>query len=141
MSFTVAPLTTAVMRSVEDTHSGVASGVNNAMTRIANVFANAIFGALAVLLFTGSLNQRLVGLSLDEKDKQAAMAQAVNLGNAKSPAGISGHEKAVVEAAYRAGFIDTYGKVMRLAAGLAFLGALMSVVLIKDVPRKGRLGT
>lgn len=132
MSLTVAPLTTAVMRSVEDEYSGIASGVNNAMTRISNVFANAIFGALAVLLFTGSLSTKLSSLSLDEKSKQAAIAQAVNLGNAKPPAGISGHNKEVIEAAYHAGFIDTYATVMRLAAALAFLGALMSVLFIKN---------
>ena len=55
MSLTVAPLTSAVMGSVSDTHSGTASGINNAMTRISNVFANAIFGALAVLFFSSAL--------------------------------------------------------------------------------------
>ena len=141
MSLTVAPLTTAVMRSVEDEYSGIASGVNNAMTRISNVFANAIFGALAVLLFTGSLSNKLGRLSLDEKSKQAAIAQAVNLGNAKTPAGISGHDKTVIEDAYHAGFIDTYGKIMRLASALAFLGALMTVLLIKDPPRRPTSGS
>lgn len=48
------------------------------------------------------------------------------------PAGISGHNKEVIEAAYHAGFIDTYATVMRLAAALAFLGALMSVLFIKN---------
>jgi len=141
MSLTVAPLTTAVMRSVEDEYSGIASGVNNAMTRISNVFANAIFGALAVLLFTGSLSNKLGRLSLDEKSKQAAIAQAVNLGNAKTPAGISGHDKTVIEDAYHAGFIDTYGKIMRLASALAFLGALMTVLLIRDPPRRPTSGS
>jgi len=141
MSFTVAPLTTAVMRSVEDEYSGIASGVNNAMTRIANVFANAIFGALAVLLFTGALNTRLSDVPLDKKSKQAAMAQAVDLGNAKPPAGISGHDRTVIEAAYHAGFIDTYGSIMRLASALAFLGALMTVALIKDPPRRPAQGS
>lgn len=141
MSFTVAPLTTAVMRSVEDEYSGIASGVNNAMTRISNVFANAIFGALAVVLFTGSLGQKLAGLSLDEKSKQAAIAQAVNLGNAKTPAGIGGHDEEVIETAYHAGFVETYGTVMRLASALAFLGALMAVLLIKDPPRRAVPGS
>ena len=129
------------MRSVEDEYSGIASGVNNAMTRISNVFANAIFGALTVLLFTGSLSNKLGRLSLDEKSKQAAIAQAVNLGNAKTPAGISGHDKTVIEDAYHAGFIDTYGKIMRLASALAFLGALMTVLLIKDPPRRPTSGS
>jgi EmrB/QacA subfamily drug resistance transporter len=134
MSFTVAPLTTAVMRSVHDQFSGVASGINNAMTRISNVFANAIFGALAVLLLTGALTNKLSALTIDPKSKQAAIAQAVNLGNAKVPAGISGHDSTVVEQSYLAGFIGTYAVIMRLSAALAFLGALMSLLLVKNPP-------
>src|ERR1700751_3832857 len=57
MSFTVAPLTATVMGAVNDRYSGTASGINNALTRIANVFANAIFGALAVLFFSTTLQQ------------------------------------------------------------------------------------
>ena len=132
MSFTVAPLTTAVMRSVHDQFSGVASGINNAMTRISNVFANAIFGALAVLLFTGALTNKLKALSIDPKCKQAVIAQAVNLGDAKIPAGIIGHDRALIEQSYHAGFISTYAAIMRLSAGLAFLGALMSLLFVKN---------
>lgn len=134
MSLTVAPLTTAVMRSVNDEFSGTASGVNNAMTRISNVFANAIFGALAVLLFAGSLTDKFKGLSLDEKQKKAVIAQSVNLGNAKPPAGIDPHDKDMINHAYRDSFIDTYVVIMRLAAGLAFLSALMAALFINDPP-------
>ena len=72
MAFTVAPLTTTVMRSVSDDFSGVASGINNAMTRIANVFANAIFGALAVLLFTAALRGRVDKMGLAPEVKESA---------------------------------------------------------------------
>jgi MFS family permease len=132
MSLTVAPLTTTVMRSVGDQFSGTASGINNAMTRIANVFANAIFGALAVLLFTGALTNKLKALPLGAEEKQAVIVQAANLGNAKIPAGVKAQDKAIISQAYRAGFIETYATIMRLSAGLAFLGALMAVLLIKD---------
>jgi hypothetical protein len=93
MAITVAPLTATVMGSAGQQFSGVASGVNNAMSRIANVFANAIFGALAVLLFTGALEGRWDGgrgtglpmaetakLDASEDVKQAVMAQAADLG-------------------------------------------------------------
>lgn len=134
MSLTVAPLTTIVMRSVNDQFSGTASGINNAITRIANVFANAIFGALAVLLFTAALMNKLKELPLGGQEKKAAIAQAVNLGNAKIPDEVNAHDKTVISQAYRAGFIDTYVTIMRLSASLAFLGALMGVFLIRKTP-------
>jgi EmrB/QacA subfamily drug resistance transporter len=130
MSFTVAPLTAAVMGSVDDHFSGTASGVNNALTRVANVFANAIFGALAVLLFAAALQRQLKNIPISAKDKQEIMAQAVNLGNAKIPANAS--NKSAIEKAYHEGFINAYGKIMRISAALGFLGALMSVIFIKN---------
>ena len=132
MSFTVAPLTTAVMGSVSDHFSGTASGVNNAVTRIANVFANAIFGALAVLFFTGALQHQLKDVRLNNKAKQAVMAQSADLGNAKVPESISLNNKAIVEKSYHESFISAYANIMRISAALGFLGALMAVIFIKN---------
>ncbi|HMH23860.1 MAG TPA: MFS transporter, partial [Puia sp.] len=134
MSFTVAPLTTTVMTSVADHFSGTASGVNNAVSRISGVFANAILGALAVLLFWGALEARLKDLPLAAKEKQAVMAEAANLGNAKPPAGITAAGKAMVQKTFHAGFIAVYAMIMRISAGLGFLGALMAFIFIKHKP-------
>ncbi len=136
MSFTVAPLTTTVMGSVSDHLSGTASGINNAMTRISGVFANAIFGALAVLFFTGALQQQLQHISLSPKQKQEVVAQATNLGNAKVPADIGGSIQPQIEKAYHQGFIHAYAGILRLSSGLAFLGALMALVFIRGRSKK-----
>ena len=131
MSLTVAPLTTTVMRSVSDRHSGLASGINNAMSRISNVFANAIFGALAVLLFSGNLQRQTDSLGLPPDARQAALAQAADLGNAHVPATVPAVDKAAVSAAYRTGFIAVYQKILRLASALAFAGAAIGLVSVR----------
>ena len=138
ISFTVAPLTAAVMGSVSDHFSGTASGVNNALTRIANVFANAVLGALAVLLFTNSLQHHIQDIPLHAQQKQVVMAQAPNLGDAKVPAGFNTQEQKAIKKLYHSGFIDVYARVMQISAGLAFLGALMSLLFIKNNTINGR---
>jgi EmrB/QacA subfamily drug resistance transporter len=132
MSFTVAPLTAAVMGSVSDHFSGTASGINNALTRISNVFANAIFGALAVLFFAGALQDQIKNIPLNAKEKQEVTAEAVNLGNAKVPPNINVSDKAIIERSYHASFINAYANIMRISAGLGFLGALMAFVFVRN---------
>lgn len=132
MSLTVAPLTAAVMSSADEHFSGTASGINNAMTRIANVFANAVFGALAVLFFSAALQKEIKDVPLAAKTKQAVITQTVNLGNAKVPQEINDTDKALIEKSYHTGFITAYQKIMRISAALAFAGALMSLLFIKN---------
>lgn len=134
MSFTVAPLTAAVMGSVSDQYSGTASGVNNAVTRIANVFTNAIFGALAVLFFAGALQGQIKSINLNAKQKQEVMAQVADLGNAKVPQGIA--DGKIIEQAYHDSFIKAYANIMRISGGLGFLGALMALLFVRDKKRE-----
>jgi EmrB/QacA subfamily drug resistance transporter len=52
MTATVAPLTASVMDSVGGGHVGIASGVNNAVARIAGLFAVAVLGAVLFASFS-----------------------------------------------------------------------------------------
>jgi hypothetical protein len=54
MALVVAPLTTAVMNAAPDALAGAASGVNNAASRLAGLFAVALVGAVTALVFGGS---------------------------------------------------------------------------------------
>jgi EmrB/QacA subfamily drug resistance transporter len=55
MGFVVSPLSTAVMTALDDEESGIASGVNNAVARVAGLLAVAICGALVAYVFAHAL--------------------------------------------------------------------------------------
>ena len=58
MSIVVAPLTTTAMTAVEAQHAGVASGVNNAVARVAGLIAIAVFGIMLVRTFDARVEHR-----------------------------------------------------------------------------------
>jgi len=132
MSLTVTPLTSTVMGALPNHYSGTASGINNAISRISNVFTNAIVGALAILFFTGYLNNEVTRISLKKNIKTKVIQQAANLGDAKVPPEVLDKNKKEVAHLYREGFIQTYTKVMQISAAMAFAGALMAFVFISD---------
>lgn len=132
MSFTVTPLTTTVMDALPEHYSGIASGVNNAITRISNVLSYAILGALAILVFTGYLNNKVSDIPIKENVKTEIINQSANLGDAKVPAAVSDEHKKEVAYLYKEGFITAYSWVMRISAALALAGAFMAFIFIHD---------
>ncbi|WP_262509835.1 MFS transporter [Chitinophaga deserti] len=136
MSLTVAPLTATVMSSLSTQLSGTASGVNNAVTRIASVFATAIFGALAVMLFAGDVKSGLKEMTLTEAQQTAVVAETVNLGNAHPPEDIPAGSAPAVLTLYKEGFTAACSNILLIAAVLGWLSGLMAWWLI---PGKAKL--
>ena len=64
LSMTVAPLTNTVLGSVPQHHAGVASGTNNAISRVAGLLAIAAVGAIVSAQFGSALDRELAGRSL-----------------------------------------------------------------------------
>lgn len=132
MAFTVVPLTTTVMGAVEDQHSGVASGVSNSMTRLASVFANAVFGALAVVLFSEFLIAPVQELDLSEEAQRLVYDQAPDMGAARVPEKVPEVLQSEVQAAFHESFIRMYQQIMFYSAVLAWLSALVAFFLIDN---------
>ena len=85
MSVSVAPLTTTVMGSVRKRQVGVASGVNNAVSRTAGLLAIAIFNIIVFNAFNSSLDRRLAKLDVPSQVMQALAEERINLAAAKVP--------------------------------------------------------
>ncbi|HSF47000.1 MAG TPA: MFS transporter [Burkholderiales bacterium] len=130
MTTSVAPLTTTVMGSVEERRAGVASGINNAVSRAATLLAVAIFGVLMLNAFNRSLTERLRALPVPVEARAQLVAQSGDLVNLRIPEGVSGEAQAAVRQAIRESFVTGFRLVAYLAAALAAVSALVSWLLI-----------
>ncbi|MBC8170647.1 MAG: MFS transporter [Anaerolineae bacterium] len=141
MGITVAPLTTAVMTSVPSSQSGIASGINNAVTRSAQVLATAIFGAVALVMFSNALAGQSVGLALPAATQQALLAGARELGNTPIPTGLAAGTADAAQMAVKLAFVDMFRLIMVIAAGMAWLSALLAALIIAPGKSTDRIET
>ena len=135
MSLVIAPLTTTALNSVEGRHSGLASGVNNAVSRTASLLAIAVFGVFVFAAFSAALDSRLASVDLPPAARESMEEEKVRLGAAEPPEGVSEEQAARVEEAVDAAFITGFRVVMLVSAGLAVASALAAAILIEG---KGR---
>jgi len=131
MVIVVAPLTTTAMSAVDAQHAGVASGVNNAVARLAGLIAIAVLGIVLVQGFDTRVRPRLERAKLSHAARVAVEAQLPKLAGADIPAGMPEH--AVVRRAIDEAFVASFRLVMMTAAVLAFAAAGAGA-LIRDVP-------
>jgi hypothetical protein len=124
MATSVAPLTTTVMSSVEDRHAGTASGINNAVARLAGMFAVALLGAVAVGAFRVALERKLAALHVSPSLMLAVKEQASKLAEARVPQSVAGPQQEAVAHALAGAFVDTFRAMMLIASVLALLSAL-----------------
>src|SRR6185437_3276867 len=85
MAITVAPLTTVVMSSVDQDHAGTASGINNAVARIASVLAIAVLGVVMVKAFDLRLTHELANLGLSSDVLREMQSRVTRLAGMEMP--------------------------------------------------------
>jgi EmrB/QacA subfamily drug resistance transporter len=132
MALIITPLTTVALGSVDGEHSGVASGVNNAMARVAGLLAVAVLGLFAYGAFSATLDARLEAMDLPGGVRSHLETAKADLAAAEAPEGVDAGTAAQIERAIDESFVAGFRAVMAVSAGLALASALAAAVLVGD---------
>jgi MFS family permease len=124
----VAPLTTTVMDAAPASHAGIASGINNAISRVAGIIALAALGIALATAFEARLGRDLAHATLSGATRSAVAGERALIVAGQIPPEItSPAERETVGRAVRAAFADGFRVVMLLSSLLALCAAVIGL--------------
>jgi EmrB/QacA subfamily drug resistance transporter len=130
MAISVAPLTTAVMNAVSGNRVGIASGVNNAVSRAAGLLAIAALGIVMLDAFDRSLDRSLSALNLSVAVRESLKDQEIKLAAIEIPEKIVPAQRKMIRHAIDESFVDGFRRVMCIGAVLALASGIVSLRLV-----------
>ena len=134
MAISVAPLTTVVMNAVTRRRAGVASGINNAVSRTAGLVSIAVMGIFILLAFSDNLDRQMASMNLPADARRFMDEQRIRLAAAEVPEGLGNDHVAALERAIDAAFVAGFRLVMLLCAGLALMSGVSAAVILENQP-------
>ena len=134
MAVSVAPLTTVVMTAVPDRQAGIASGVNNAVSRAAALVALAVFGALVYGIFHGEMIDAVAALGVSDANAARVLSGTINLAAMDIPADLPASMQEALSGAVKSAFVAAFRWAMGLAAVLSILSVFGAVLWIDGKP-------
>ena len=130
MGISVAPLTTSVMSSVSQDHSGLASGINNAVARTAGLLAIAVMGIIVVYDFNLNLDIELDRIEMSTELKEYINSERINLAGIQIPEGVDIETEGKIRKAINISFLSAFRMVMIISALLALASSFTALLSI-----------
>ena len=132
MAVSVAPLTTIAMNAAGDENAGVASGVNNAASRVASLVAIAVLGSVAVGLFSTALQEHLAVIEAPAALKEQVWAARHDLAGLTVPTDAAPATRERLAAAVDQSFVWSFRWIMGIAATLGTASAICAGLTIPN---------
>lgn len=132
MAISVPPLTTVVMNSVENRFVGVASGINNAISRAAGLLAVAILGVLVLTVFNNQLDERLLALDVPPIVIEKLEPERFKLAEAVVPAEANDNLRPALENAINEAFVAGFRWVALISAALSLVSAIFAALMMSN---------
>lgn len=136
MAVSVAPLTTVVMGSIAQDRAGTASGINNAVARVASLLAIAVLGVVMVTEFGAQLNRSLAGGAIPEGVRGELQSNAIKLAALQPPAGVDPALAGAIRSFIVGSFLYGFRLVMWICAALALTSAAVTWRMIPASARR-----
>jgi EmrB/QacA subfamily drug resistance transporter len=130
LAIIVAPLTTVVMSSVDHDRSGAASGINNAVARVAGVLAVALVGIAMVKFFSFSLGRSLTGRVDAPGVLQYLHSNISKLAGLDLPSGLDSATAAMIHSSISQAFVFAFRILTCACAALAMVSAAIAALMI-----------
>jgi hypothetical protein len=130
MAISVSPLTTTVMDAVNQSQAGIASGVNNAVSRTAGLLAVAVLGLVMSYGFNRNLDTRLVDMRISPEARLVVDGQRAKLAGAELPANLDPRVQTELRQAISGSFVDGFRWVALIAAALSVAAGLSALIFI-----------
>jgi EmrB/QacA subfamily drug resistance transporter len=131
MSITVAPLTATVLSAAPAAHSGIASGVNNAISRVAGLTAIAAGGAAVSGRFASQVRTALSGHPGWGPAHAVTRAASATL-QVRAPAGFTAAARTQVHVLLEQASVSAFHLAMLVSAGLAMVAGVLSLIGITN---------
>jgi EmrB/QacA subfamily drug resistance transporter len=130
MVTTVAPLTTTVMESVSAQRAGAASGINNAVARLAGLLAIALLGLAIQSAFATNLSKRVAAMDLAAPVEQEIKRQQNKLAAIDMPTSLNAAARLQLQQNINGAFVSAFRRVVLICAALAMASALVGSATI-----------
>jgi EmrB/QacA subfamily drug resistance transporter len=130
MSVSVAPLTTVVMGTVDQNYAGAASGINNAVARVAGLLAIAVFGIVMVSAFARRLDHKLAELDVSPGARQEMRSNRIKLAAIDIPPEADPRSAKAMKTAVNDSFVFGFRIVALCCTLLAMASAGTAISLI-----------
>jgi hypothetical protein len=136
LSMLVAPLTATVLGSVEEAHAGVAAAVSTTLSRVAQLFAVAVLGAVVSVAFAGRVDATLRRSELGPSSRAAISRAKRQPLDSPSLVGVPPSERVLLRATFEDASVHAFRVADTIAAVLVAGGGLIALAGIRSPRRR-----
>ena len=130
MAISVAPLTTTVMNSVKASRAGIASGINNAVSRTAGLLAIAVLGVVMFHAFNSCLDERFNQMAVPPEIRRLLDAERIRLAAMEIPASAASELRAPLRQTIDECFVSGFRQVTVIGVVLALASSVTAAVTL-----------